>query len=98
MPQDNGGGIVTRSRYSPNHPAVISSPHVMTPAQWSRLYRRPLAAIGGGFLAACAGWLLPPIALYGLPVSMAWCLPGVAVCLAGFSRCQAIYEIERRYP
>ena len=85
-------------RYSPNHPAVKSSPHVMTPQQWSRLYRWPLAAIGGGFTLAMLGWFMPPIAFYGLPVSMVWCLPGGAVCLAGFARCQAIYEIERRYP
>ena len=85
-------------RYSPNHPAVISSPHVMTPQQWSRLYRWPLAAIGGGFMAALAGLFLPPVALYGLPVSIIWCLPGVAVSLWGFARCQAIYEIEKEYP
>jgi hypothetical protein len=85
-------------RYSPNHPAVISSPHVMTPRQWSRLYRWPLAAIGGGFVAALAGLFLPAIAVYGLPASILWCLPGLAVCLAGFARCQAIYEIERQYP
>jgi len=82
-------------RYSPNHPAVKSSPHVMTPQQWSRLYRWPLAAIGGGFTLAMLGWFMPSVALYGLPVSMVWCLPGAAVCLAGFSRCQAIYEIEK---
>jgi hypothetical protein len=70
----------------------------MTPAQWSRLYRWPLWAIGGGFAAAMAGWFMPPIALYGLPVSFLWCLPGAVVCLAGFARCQAIYEIERQYP
>lgn len=85
-------------RYSPNHPAVISSPHVMTPQQWSRLYRWPLAAIGGGFTLAMLGWFMPPIALYGLPVSILWCVPGGAVCLAGFARCQAIYEIEKEYP
>lgn len=85
-------------RYSPNHPAVKSSPHVMTPQQWSRLYRWPLAAIGGGFTVAMLGWFMPPIAFYGLPVSMVWCLPGGAVCLAGFARCQAIYEIEKEYP
>ena len=85
-------------RYSPNHPAVISSPHVMTPQQWSRLYRRPLAAVGGGFITAMLGWFMPAIAFYGLPVSILWCLPGAAVCLAGFSRCQAIYEMEKEYP
>jgi len=84
-------------RYSPNHPAVISSPHVMTPRQWSRLYRWPLAAIGGGFILVLAGLFLPPIAVYGLPASILWCLPGLAVCLAGFSRCQAIYEIEKSF-
>ena len=85
-------------RYSPNHPAVISSPQVMTAQAWSKLYRWPLAAIGGGFVAAFAALFLPPIAFYGLPVSIVWCLPGVAVCLAGFARCQAIYEIEKEYP
>lgn len=85
-------------RYSPNHPAVKSSPHVMTPRQWSRLYRWPLAAIGGGFTVSMLGWFMPAIALYGLPVSILWCLPGAGVCLAGFARCQAIYEIERQYP
>jgi hypothetical protein len=84
-------------KYSPNHPAVISSPHVMTPRAWSRLYRWPLAAIGGGFTVALAGWFMPPIAVYGLPMSILWCLPGTAVCLAGFARCQAIYEIERGF-
>lgn len=84
-------------RYSPNHPAVISSPHVMTARQWSRLYRWPLRAIGGGFIVSMLGWFMPPITLYGLPVSMLWCLPGGVVCLAGFARCQAIYEIEREF-
>jgi len=85
-------------RYSPNHPAVFSSPEVMTTRQWSRLYRWPLWAIGGGFTLAMLGWFMPPIALYGLPVSILWCLPGSGICLAGFARCQAIYEIERQYP
>jgi hypothetical protein len=84
-------------RYSPNHPAVKSSPHVMTPRQWSRLYRVPLLMVGGGFVVAMLGWLMPAVALYGWPVSILWCLPGGAVCLAGFSRCQYIYEIERGF-
>jgi hypothetical protein len=84
-------------RYSPNHPAVKSSPHVMTAAQWSRLYRWPLWAIGGGFTLAMLGWFMPAVALYGWPVSILWCLPGGVVCLAGFSRCQDIYEIEKSF-
>ena len=88
---------MNRRKYSPNHPAVISSPHVMTPRQWSRLYRWPLAAIGGGFALAMSGWFMPSIAVYGLPMSFLWCLPGTAVCLAGIARCQAIYEIERGF-
>jgi hypothetical protein len=84
-------------RYSPNHPAVKSSPHVMTPRQWSRMYRWPLTAIGGGFTLAMLGWFMPPITFYALPVSFLWCVPGAVVCLAGFARCQAIYEIERQY-
>jgi hypothetical protein len=85
-------------KYSPNHPAVISSPHVMTPRQWSRMYRWPLRAIGGGFALAMLGWFMPALALYGLPVSILWCMPGAGICLAGFARCQAIYEIERGFP
>jgi len=70
----------------------------MTPRQWSRMYRWPLWAIGGGFTLAMLGWFMPPIAFYGMPVSILWCLPGAGVCLAGFARCQAIYEIEKEYP
>jgi len=70
----------------------------MTPQQWSRLYRWPLAAIGGGFVAALAALFLPPIAFYGYPVTILWCLPPAAVSLWGFARCQAIYEIEKEYP
>lgn len=84
-------------RYSPNHPAVISSPQVMTPQQWGKLYRWPLALIGGGFIIAMAGWFMPPIALYGFPVSFLWCLPGGALCLAGFTRCADIYDLEREF-
>jgi fatty acid desaturase len=84
-------------RYSPNHPAVKSSPQVMTAQAWSKLYRWPLAAIGGGFVVSMAGWFMPAVALYGWPVSIIWCLPGVALCLAGFSRCQYIYEIEKSF-
>ena len=84
-------------KYSPNHPAVISSRQVMTPEQWSRLYRVPLLMVGGGFVLALAGWLMPPIALYGSPVSMIWCIPGGALCLAGFARCENIYKIEKEF-
>ena len=84
-------------KYSPNHPAVLSSPHVMTPQAWGRLYRLPLAMIGAGFVVGLAGWLMPPVALYGSPVSIVWCLPGGALCLAGFARCHDIYDLEREY-
>ena len=84
-------------RYSPNHPAVMSSPHVMTPQAWNRLYRLPLAMVGAGFVVALAGWFMPPMALYGSPVSMIWCIPGGALCLAGFTRCQNIYDMEKGY-
>jgi hypothetical protein len=84
-------------KYSPTHPAVMSSPQVMTPQAWKRLYRVPLVMAGAGFVFAIAGALMPPIAFYGWPISILWCLPGVALFMAGLSRCQDIYELEREF-
>jgi hypothetical protein len=69
----------------------------MTAQAWKRLYRLPLFMAGAGFVLAMAGVFLPPIALYGSPISILWCLPGVALFMAGLSRCQDIYELEREF-
>ena len=91
-----GVRVMTR-KYSPSHPAVKSSPQVMTAQAWSKLYRVPLFMAGAGFVLALAGVIMPPIAFYGWPVSILWCLPGVALFMAGLSRCHAIYEIEMEF-
>jgi hypothetical protein len=69
----------------------------MTAQAWKRLYRVPLFIAGAGFVLAIVGAFLPPIGLYGSPISILWCLPGVALFMVGLSRCHDIYDIEREF-
>lgn len=85
-------------KYSPNHPSVMGSPHVMTEKQWSRLYRKPLTITALGFVVGIGGVsFMPGILLYGYPIAIVWGAPGFAICMLGFKGLDRIYRLERSY-
>lgn len=80
--------------YSPNHPSVLSSPHVMTDRQWNRIYRWPLVICGVGTVAIIAGLFMPILLVYGQGFSMLWSVPGMVIVGIGLAKLGKIYDLE----